>query len=348
MAWAPAALALAVFAVVGVAVLDDYDPWVDTRAQRHAAKTALNFVLPGAGDLPADQAIPGVGLPSTDPTERYYGVAFDSKLSVEPYVANESLLMLPAAARRRITGERPPDFYLKRRAGPTFGPVIYARHVYDNPVIEVIAVDLALVDEAAAGHYRAVYRAARAGEPVLRWEFDLYLDGRTLTGVKEPCRPEDTSLRFALQFVPAAAEDLPSWRLRGPGGERGAPAWRGEFDLYLDAAGAVLTYHKEPCAPADLRERFYLHVFPADPAELADAERQSGFYNRSFAWSEHGALFGAACVAPVPLPAYERGVARIRTSQSKKSWRADFPAEKVAARGRPISSFVPPQDACYS
>ncbi len=342
----------------------------------------------------------------------------DSELSVETHLGDNSMLILPAAARRRIAGESPADFHVKTFAGPTFGPVIYARRVYANTVLEVVAVDLALVDTAAAGHYRAVYRAARAGEPVLRWEFDLYLDGRTLTGVKEPCRPEDTSLRFALQFVPAAAEDLPPPRLlrlrpRGtdfrfaasgvrfdgrclirtslpgssvrafevgryfPGagrvieavvdlsaaapaarlllgadttywaedpywsetphwqahaaiaaGERGAPAWRGEFDLYLDAAGAVLTYHKQPCAPEDLRERFYLHVFPADPAELAAAERQSGFYNRSFAWGEHGTLFGAACVAPVPLPAYEGGVAGIRTSQSNKGWRAEFPAGK--------------------
>ena len=184
----------------------------------------------------------------------------DSKLSVEPYLItnNSSLLMLPPAAQRRITGESPPDFFLKRHAGPTFGPVIYARHVYDNPVIEVIAVDLALVDEAAADHYRAVYRAARAGEPVLRWEFDLYLDGRTLTYVKEPCRREDIPPRFALQFVPAAADDLPPRRLRGPdfwfaaSGVRfdgrclirtslpGSPVRRFEVGRYFPGAGRVI------------------------------------------------------------------------------------------------------------
>ena len=111
-------------------------------------------------------------------------------------------------------------------------------------------------------------------------------------------------------------------------GELGAPAARAGFDLYLDEAGAELTYHKEPCAPEDLRGRFYLHVFPADPAELAAHERQTGFYNHGFSFPEHGALLpGGACVALVPLPAYEGGIARIRTSQGFEGetvWHADF------------------------
>ena len=111
-------------------------------------------------------------------------------------------------------------------------------------------------------------------------------------------------------------------------GELGEPAARAGFDLYLDAAGAELTYHKEPCAPEDLRGRFYLHVFPADPAELAGDERYSGFYSHSFFFPEHGALLpGGACVALVPLPAYEGGIARVRTSQGydgESVWGVDF------------------------
>ena len=130
-------------------------------------------------------------------------------------------LILPAAARRRIAAaspEHPANFYLRpylpRRPGPAFGPVLHARRIYGNTVLEVIAVDLALVDQATAGHYRALYRAARAGRPVLRWEWDIYLQGRTLTWIKEPCRAEDTLRRFALQFAPAGADD-PHLRRRG-------------------------------------------------------------------------------------------------------------------------------------
>ncbi len=108
-------------------------------------------------------------------------------------------------------------------------------------------------------------------------------------------------------------------------GERGAPVASAAFDLYVDVAGTELTYHKEPCASEDLQERFYLDAFPADPAELAAGRRQSGFYRRSFRFDEHGVLRSGACVALAPLPAYERGIARIRTGQFN-GWWVEFPA----------------------
>ena len=291
------------------------------------------------------------------------------------------------------------------RNEPPFGPVLHARRIYHNTVLEVVAVDLALVDEAAAGPYRAAYQDTAAGEPLLRSEFDLYLDpldGRTLTWVKEPCRPEDTAQQFLLRIIPAAVDDLPPrYRERGEAlldfsfarygvrfdgrclmrrslpdyplrafeigrwgesalvaridlraaepavrllwpenpywqahaaitaGERGAPAARAPFDLYLDAAGTTLTYHREPCAAADLRARFFLHLFPADAAELAADRRQAGFHNLDFDYAERGALLGSACAALVPLPAWERGIARIRTGQFISGqghlWRTEFP-----------------------
>ena len=327
-------------------------------------------------------------------------------------------LILPADARRRIViaddAERSPQFYITGdRAGATslpagwhpdgpVGPVLHVRRIYRNTVLTVTAVDLSLIDAAAAAGYHAVFRAAVAGAPLLRSQFDLYLDGLALTYVKEPCRPEDTVHPFLLRSFPAAVEDLPviyredGWqplsfrfarygvRFNGrfdgrclirrplpdypiralevgrllPGGlrlleavidlnpeqppvsasaywfahaaiasgERGAPDATAGFDLYLDEAGAELTYHKEPCAPADLRGRFYLHVFPADPAELAAHERPSGFAHRSFFFPERGVLLrGGACVALVPLPVWERGIARVRTSQSD-GWSVEFAA----------------------
>ena len=315
--------------------------------------------------------------------------------------------ILPAAARDRIViadeAGRAADFFLTAnsrsaaynrlfgRAQPPFGPVIHARRIYRNTVLTVTAVDLSLVDPAAAARYRAAYRATVAGEPLLRSEFDLYLDGGTLTYVKESCRPEDTVHPFLVRAVPATLDDLPAWhreagweplgfrfghygvRFDGrclirrrlpdypiqalqigrwaPGagsmleatielpaagpwmsrywreqaairaGERGAPAGRAAptgraaFDLYLDPAGAVLTYHKEPCAAEDLRERFFLHLYPAQAAELDAGRRQYGFANHDFDFADHGALLDGACVALAPLPVYEGGVARIRTGQ---------------------------------
>ena len=333
-------------------------------------------------------------------------------------------LILPADARRRIViaddAERSPQFFITgvraaaaslpagrwRPDGP-FGPVLHARRIYRNTVLTVAAVDLSMID-AAAADYDAAFRAAGAGAPLLRSQFDIYLDGAALTYVKEPCRPEDTVHPFLLRSFPAAVEDVPviyredGWQPLGfrfarygvrfngrfdgrclirrplpdypiralevgrllPGGlrrleavidlspeqppvsagghwsaheeivagELGAPAARSPaagragFDLYLDEAGAELIYHKEPCAPGDLRGRFYLHVFPADPAELAAPERPSGFAHRSFFFAERGVLLrGGACVALVPLPAWERGIARVRTSQSN-GWNVEFAA----------------------
>ena len=268
-------------------------------------------------------------------------------------------------------------------------------------MLAITAVDLSQVDAATADAYRATYRAAVAGEPLLRSQFDLYLDldGRTLTYVKEPCRPEDTMHWFLLRTVPVTAADLPrrldfqfpsrgvrfdgrclarrrlpdhplraldvghgapgagdvieaaidlrgaepAVRRRWPenpywqahtaiaAGARGAPTARAAFDLYLDAAGAVLTFHKQPCAPDELRARFFLHLFPVDAAELPPDHRPHGFYNRSFEWREHGALLGSVCTALVPLPRYDRGLDRVRTGQYVRGqgqlWMAEFPGD---------------------
>ncbi len=139
--------------------------------------------------------------------------------------------ILPAAARRRViiadeAAAKLVNFYVntRLRRQPPFGPVIYARRLYRSTIIEVIAVDLALVDEATAGEYRAAYRAAVAGAPLLRSQsgFDLYFDGRTLTWAKESCRSEDIAPRFVVRAVPAAIDDLPP---RKPGGGGGGGFW---------------------------------------------------------------------------------------------------------------------------
>ena len=79
--FAPAAAALAVFAAAGIAVLDDYGVAADEDTQRLIGQAAVNYVLPGAADLPADRMIadPDHG-PVLEPYDRYYGVAFEAPL----------------------------------------------------------------------------------------------------------------------------------------------------------------------------------------------------------------------------------------------------------------------------
>ncbi len=88
-----------------------------------------------------------------------------------------------------------------------------------------------------------------------------------------------------------------------------------------DAAGAfevyrrddALVYVREPCAEADTRQRFFLHVHAAR-SEGGDDRR----VNLDFDFGYRGALFDGKCVALVALPEAAPGggpVARLRTGQ---------------------------------
>ena len=152
-------------------------------------------------------------------------------------------LILPAAARDRIVtareAGRPADFFLSSVSlprpplpSPSLG-VLHARRIYGNTVLTVKAVDLSLVDEAAAAPARAAYRAAAAGEPLFRSAaFDLHLDGRTLTWVMESCRPEDTRQTLLLEFVPVDPDDLPARRRER--GQLGRSFRFGEYGVRFD------------------------------------------------------------------------------------------------------------------
>ena len=140
-----------------------------------------------------------------------------------------------------------------------------------------------------------------AGEGVL-WEAAL-----------RPPRPADRALRES--FAAGAA---------------GPPTVRAVFDLHLERG--ALAYHREPCAEGDAAAPFFLHLYPADPADLPASGSGGGFENRDFRFAEFGERLPApvsspeaesgegpreatveACLAVVPLPDYE--IARLRTGQ---------------------------------
>lgn len=80
-----------------------------------------------------------------------------------------------------------------------------------------------------------------------------------------------------------------------------APAAQSNFALHL--RGDKLTYIREPCAPADIKARFFLHISASDEV-LPEARRAAGFDNWDFDFNEQGALFDGKCVADVRLPDY--------------------------------------------
>ena len=60
-----------------------------------------------------------------------------------------------------------------------------------------------------AAHYETVYDDAKAsGEPIIRSDFDVYMDAHALTYVKEPCAESDTRGVFFLDVRPVKPEDL--------------------------------------------------------------------------------------------------------------------------------------------
>ena len=91
----------------------------------------------------------------------------------------------------------------------------------------------------------------------------------------------------------------------------GEPAARGVFDIHFGEGSLIFV--KDPCARADTEARFFLHLIPANVADLPDHRRQYGFDNLDFDFEEHGERFEGKCLAIVPLPAY--GISEIRTGQ---------------------------------
>ena len=91
------------------------------------------------------------------------------------------------------------------------------------------------------------------------------------------------------------------------------PAARGYFDLYWQ--DNQLLYLRESCAAADTAANFFLHIVPADVADLP-AERQSaGFAHGGFNFVRQGGHFDGKCLAAVALPDYPGGIKEMRTGQ---------------------------------
>ncbi len=108
-------------------------------------------------------------------------------------------------------------------------------------------------------------------------------------------------------------------------GDYGSPIAQSRFALYL--RDNTLAYIKEPCAAGDTDARFFLHIVPANPADLPMGRRERGFENLDFQFSEHGAYAGDKCVVTRELPDYP--IERIRTGQfvsgAGRVWGVEFP-----------------------
>ena len=113
--------------------------------------------------------------------------------------------------------------------------------------------------------------------------------------------------------------------------EAGELVASGEFDVYLN--GRTLVYVREPCAPADTEDWFFLHIDPDNPADLPEERQRWGFDGHDFIFDRQATWFGEKCLTTVDLPGYR--IARIRTGQydgSRQLWSMEFTLP--AGRGR--------------
>ena len=92
--------------------------------------------------------------------------------------------------------------------------------------------------------------------------------------------------------------------------ENSQPVIRSRFDVYY--ADNRLIYTKEQCTEEDVAPRFFLHVIPADPADL----EKPYFNNLDFAFIPgvfRNGIDDGRCITIRPLPSY--AIQRIRTGQ---------------------------------
>ena len=139
-------------------------------------------------------------------------------------------MILPAADRRRFAPNpsRDPDFYFSEgafRGDPIqrpfllkdpFPPVLHRIKVYNNTIMTVATPDLTRVDPVVADRYRALLRAATAGDPVARESgYEVYRRGSQLAWMKEACEPGALLHLFRLTLYPAGTRRDITTSVRG-------------------------------------------------------------------------------------------------------------------------------------
>ena len=118
--------------------------------------------------------------------------------------------------RFRYNPETDADYWIINRqrlvpSPPGQPPIIYSRKVYNNAIMIVATPNLSQFAPEVADAYREIYRATVRREPILRTNFDFYINDRTLTLVNENCPPGTLHRAYRLLVYPAGANSLAEW-----------------------------------------------------------------------------------------------------------------------------------------
>ena len=148
----------------------------------------------------------------------------DSPLRVRSQItwAHYARSLLPPEDYGRIIAEDDmPDFYVTNHREHAlsgnletelFAPAIYERRVYGNVIMSVLAVNLDMADAETAAPYRRLWDAAESGalgDPIIRADWDVYMDDDALIYLRAPCVPEDARGLFTLAAAPVNPADSP-------------------------------------------------------------------------------------------------------------------------------------------
>ena len=123
--------------------------------------------------------------------------------------------ILPPAARQRLpaaAGGRRADYeLLEPAANPPAADLnlAFRRQIYRNTLVALRPLPLARMTPEIVAAYRELYRQATAGEPIIRADYDVYLENQRLTFVRENCAPEEPEAWFGVRIFPKRLETLP-------------------------------------------------------------------------------------------------------------------------------------------
>ncbi len=128
---------------------------------------------------------------------------------------NADLRMLRESDRSRLRLVNPSlaDFSIRTSEPEAGEETLYTVEAYNSTLAALVR------EQPQENPFPAIYEAAVSGNPIARSGFDLYLRGRGLTFVKEPCATADLQGAFFLRFYRADPNDLPDDRQMSGYGE---------------------------------------------------------------------------------------------------------------------------------
>ena len=132
----------------------------------------------------------------------------------------------------------------------------------------------------------------------------------------------DGRCRMEYQLPDYAIADVRTGQYRP---ETGQPLWQAgialdvSFAVQLDPEAGVLRYSRADCAPIHTAADFFLHITPADAADLTPRRAAHGYDNYDFEFRYNGGAMdaGGGCAVASPLPEYD--IASISTGQYIRS-----------------------------